>query len=209
MVQTGSHQEAMAASTNFRLLGQTIPSNVVLRRNLAAVSGAPAEHFELHPDGFARAVDDCEEGQYPIENIINERVGAEGQTQYLIVYAGDWRPIDKYVWVDASGCQPADIANFKFKQQVTVCELSDLANGITAENTQPATRNTQSTVATGRVQKAQPVRRSNTRPRPSRISRTSVAAIKAALTESESDCEGEDVSEGEQALYASRSAFGR
>jgi hypothetical protein len=63
MVQTGSHQEAMAASTNFRLLGQTIPTNVVLRRNLAAVSGAPAEHFELHPDGLARAVDDCEEGQ--------------------------------------------------------------------------------------------------------------------------------------------------
>jgi hypothetical protein len=90
-----------------------------------------------------------------------------------------------------------------------VCELSDLANGITAENTQPATRDTQSTVATGRVQKTQPVRRNNTRTRPGRISRTSVAAIKAALTESDDDCEGENVSEGEQAVYAARSAFRR
>jgi hypothetical protein len=28
MVQTGSHQKAVASSTNFRLLGQTMQSNV-------------------------------------------------------------------------------------------------------------------------------------------------------------------------------------
>jgi hypothetical protein len=65
-VQTGSYQDA---STTFRLLGHTLQANVLLRRNLAVVSGAPVFHFTLHPDGVARAVDDCKEGQYPIENI--------------------------------------------------------------------------------------------------------------------------------------------
>jgi hypothetical protein len=65
-VQTGSYQDA---STAFRLLGHTLQANVLLRRKLAVVSGAPVFYFTLHPDGVARAVDDCEEGQYPIENI--------------------------------------------------------------------------------------------------------------------------------------------
>jgi hypothetical protein len=65
-VHTVSYQDA---STTFRLLGHTLQANVLLRRNLAVVSGAPVFHFTLHPDCVARAVDDCEEGQYPIENI--------------------------------------------------------------------------------------------------------------------------------------------
>jgi hypothetical protein len=220
MVQTGSHQKTVASSTNFRLLGQTMQSNVVLRRNLAAVSGVQAEHHQLHPDGLARAVDDCEEGQYPIENIINERVNAEGQIQYLVVYAGDWRPIDKYVWVDESGCQPADIANFKFEQRVKASESSDIANGITAENTQPTTR---SRVITGRITKLQTARQIQAERQSAQTTKTSkflAAARKAILaditgqtssaeqgSDSDSDCEGESISEGEQSLYASRSIF--
>ena len=34
-------------------------------------------------------------------------------------------------------------------------------------------------------------------------------ALAAVLTESGDDCEGEQISDGEQALYASRSAFRR
>jgi hypothetical protein len=223
MVQTGSHQEAMGSSTNFRLLGQTMQSNVLLRRNLAAVSGVQAEHFKLHPDGVARAVDDCEEGQYPIENIINERMSTEGKTQYLVVYAGDWRPIDKYVWVDESGCQPADIANFKFEQRVKACEANDIANGITAENTPPTTRCDRSGLISGRITKPQTGRQIQARHRSDQTSKTSktLAAARRAIWAhitgqshspeqgSDSDCEGEDISEGEQALYASRSIFRR
>jgi hypothetical protein len=222
MVQTGSHQEAMGSSTNFRLLGQTMQSNVLLRRNLAAVSGVQAEHFKLHPDGVARAVDDCEEGQYPIENIINERMSTEGKTQYLVVYAGDWRPIDKYVWVDESGCQPADIANFKFEQRVKASESSDIANGITAANTQPTTR---SRVITGRITKPQTARQIQAERQSVQTTKTSklLAAARRAIladitgqtssaeqgSDSDSDCEGESISEGEQSLYASRSMFRR
>ena len=50
-MRLGSHQAAVAASTSFRLLGQTHSANVLLRRNLFAVSGEPSAHFTLHPDG--------------------------------------------------------------------------------------------------------------------------------------------------------------
>jgi len=185
MVRLGSHQEAMIISTKFRLLGQTHQTNVLLRRNLAAVSGARAAHFQLHPDGVARAVDDCGEGEYPIEEIRNERSGKDGRTEFEVVYAGDWPDHEKFVWEDESRCNPADIANFRYEQRVKACESSDMANGITAHNTQPATRHTLSRVATGRVQKAHSGRRSNTKPRLDRISKTRVAATKPVLTESD------------------------
>jgi hypothetical protein len=89
MVRLGSHQAAVAASTNFRLLGQTHSANVLLRRNLFAVSGEPSAHVTLHPDGEARAVDDCAEGEYPIECIRKERLGKDGRMKYEVVYVGD------------------------------------------------------------------------------------------------------------------------
>lgn len=49
------HQEATGASTNFRLLGGTHQSNVLLRRSLAAMSGTPAAHFSLPPLGWYRS----------------------------------------------------------------------------------------------------------------------------------------------------------
>jgi hypothetical protein len=203
MVQKGSHQEAMGQSTNnFRLLGETHQANVVLRRNLAAVSGARAAHFTLHPDGTARAVDDCEPGTYPIEEILKEGVDENGQTKFFIAWAGPWRGYDKYVWVDESACLPADVVGFRLDQQIKACELSDINNGISAINTPPTTRHTRSKVITGRVQKSRSGRRGNTKPRPDRIFKALTAAF-------DRDCEYEDISREEQAFYAARSAFKR
>jgi hypothetical protein len=208
MVPTGSHQdhqEALVASTNFRLLGETQQSNVLLRRNLAAVSGTPAAHFELHPDGTARALDDCDPGDWPIESISKERPTKDGRTEFQVVWAGKLPDYDKYGhWLPESDCKPCDIAQFRFDQRVKASKLSDDAGGITAGNTQPATRHTQSKVATGRVQKPHSGRRGNTKLRPDRIS-----ATKAVLSDSENDCKGEKISEEELAFYAARSAFRR
>jgi hypothetical protein len=106
MVPTGSHQdhkEALGASTNFRLLGEARQSNVLLRRNLAAVSGTPAAHFRLHPDGFARALDDCDPGDWPLESISKEKLTKDGRTEFQVVWAGDLPDYAKYgEWLDES-----------------------------------------------------------------------------------------------------------
>ena len=44
--------------------------------------------------------------------------------------------------------------------------------------------------------------------RPDRTSKTLAAATRAILTESDDDCECEDVSKDEQAFHAARSTFG-
>jgi hypothetical protein len=106
MVPTGSHQdhkEALGASTNFRLLGEARQSNVLLRRNLAAVSGTPAAHFRLHPDGFARALDERDPGDWPLESISKEKLTKDGRTEFQVVWAGDLPDYAKYgEWLDES-----------------------------------------------------------------------------------------------------------
>jgi hypothetical protein len=220
MVRLGSHQAAVAASTNFRLLGQTHSANVLLRRNLFAVSGEPSAHFTLHPDGEARAVDDCAEGEYPIECIRKEKLGDDGRMKYEVVYVGDWSYDEKYVWQDESDCNAADIASFRLEGQIKGCMARDAAKGITAHNSRSAPRRTPSRVISGRIQKPQAGHRSQAGHRPGRTNKTLAAArraIRARITGqsyspeqgSDSDCDAEDISEEEQAFYAARSAFGR
>jgi len=220
MVQTGSHQAAMRGSANYRLLGTTHSARVFLRRNLAAVSGAPAAFFKLHKDGVARAVDDFashESGMYPIEDILSERV-SEGRTQYLVSWAGDWPTDQKQTWVEAGDCEPYDIANFKVDKQIEASRLNDVAHGIPAdgqgavEGRESVSHRTRSRVSrlssTSSIQKPRfgLGKRSVVRP-----SQTYMGGIKAGWrrNKEEEDAEYEEISDGEQAYWASRSAFGR
>jgi len=146
MVQTGSHQAAMRSSTKFRLLGKTHNANVFLRRNLAAVSGKPAAHFQLHKDGVARDVDDFgshESGMYPIEDIIAERV-TNGRTQYQVSWAGNWPKDQKTTWVDADDCEAYDISNFRIEQQIAACKARDIEYGIPADGSGAVSTNRRS-----------------------------------------------------------------
>lgn len=226
MVQAGPHQAALGSSTNFRLLGQTHEARVFMRRNLVSVSGVPPTIHELHKDGVARDVDDfslSETGMYPIENIIGERV-VDGKTQYLVVWAGEWRPIDKYTWLDANRCQEYDIASWRVEKAAKACRLADIANGVTAENTPPTTSHTNPQSSRPRsvfsIQKRQSRRRRRAGLRPGQISNTRIAAINDALAivagnagglgeDSEDDGECEEIPLEEQRIYAARSTFGR